>query len=282
VIVKIDRKNAVQEFSSYLAMTTSLKGGGGKSTFACALLDYLRSNGFIAAAYDADGAVGSFSDMHGLRDADGRLTDDQPSLDGVFAYNMRDESRATLINSLQMGHRLSVHDVGGGALSDVQRLFSDKNSVNRLFRALQACDACVIFYHLVTPDISTIESIALHLDLTDQLGPLSAHARHVAVLNRHGNRSDQDFPNWFGYLNAAGTVCGGKTRERLLAGGGAEMSLPALQDRTMSILKDCNCRFSDAVQDSRLTLLDQQRIQIFVEDFQDEMTAPIRALLGLV
>jgi len=59
----------MREFTSYLLTTTSLKGGGGKSTTASALVDAMRRHDLKIAAYDADGAIGSLSDMHAARDA---------------------------------------------------------------------------------------------------------------------------------------------------------------------------------------------------------------------
>lgn len=271
----------MRQFSSYMAITTSLKGGGGKSTFGCALLDFMRSYSMPVAAYDADGAIGSLNDMHATRDEAGNIENVQDPLKGVVDYNIRDESRAMLINALQQKHRHVLHDVAGGALAEMQRLFSDRDNLQNLFRALQAFDACAVFFHLVTPDNSTIESVALHLDLTENLGNSGAHARHVAVLNRHGNRVDQDFPQWFGYKDAEGTLRGGKTRERLLKGGGAEMDLPALNDRTMYMLKILQVPFSHASRDPRLSFLDQQRIRIFTEDFDTAMTSQVRDIMGL-
>ena len=249
------------EFSHYMCLTSSMKGGGGKSTLACTLLDFLRRHDVEVAAYDADGAIGTLSDMHAARDAD--------------------ESRALLFNSLAAGHRHILHDVAGGALADMQRLFGDENSLRNFFRALRSAHACVIFFHVVTPDVSTIESVALHLDLTEKLGDLAGNARHVAVLNRHGDRQDRDFPHWFGYTDAAGVVRGGKTRARLMSCGGAEMFLPALNDRTMSMLKELRRPFAKAVYDPALSFIDQQRVQIFMEDFENALTADVRGMLGL-
>lgn len=271
----------MRSFSSYLAITNSLKGGGGKSTLACALLDFMRRHNLPIAAHDADGAIGSLSDMHATRDDEGRMRAQQDPLTGVLGYNIRDESRAMLIDSLQHGHRHILHDVAGGALMDMQRLFSDRDSLRNLFRVLQSLDACMVFLHVVTPDASTVESVALHLDLTDGLGDLADHARHVAVLNRHGNRNDQDFPHWFGYTDANGDERGGKTRQRLLDGGGAEMDLPALNDRTMAMLKVLQVPFAQAARDPRLTLVDQQRVRIFCEDFDAAMVPQVRSLLEL-
>jgi hypothetical protein len=271
----------MKNFNSYLMLTTSLKGGGGKSTLACALLDQLRHHGIPTAAYDADGAIGSLSDMHAQRDNRGRKLDEQDALHGVVGYNIRDESRALLVNSLGFGHRHILHDVAGGALVDLQRLFSDRDSLRNFSRALRDCDTCLVFLHLVTPDNSTIESVALHLDLTDALGDLAGQTRHVAVLNRHGDRTDQDFPMWFGYTDTQGTMRGGKTRQRLLDGGGAEMSLPALNERTMALLKELRMPFAQACRDRRLTLIGQQRISIFCEDFNAAMSPQVRQLIGL-
>lgn len=272
----------MRDFNTYLYLTTSLKGGGGKSAFANILVDALRSTDTSIAAYDADGAIGSLSDMHAQRDPSGQMIEPQCPLKGVCEYNIRDESRDMLLNSLQAGHTHVLHDTAGGSLVDVQRLFADQDSLAKFFRSLQTLNACVVFFHLITPDVSTIESVALHLDLADDLGSsLSQHARHIAVLNRHGDRRDQDFPHWFGSVNAVGEEFGGKTRARLIKSGGAEMNLPGLRDRTMSLLKNLNVPYSQAIRDPRLLLMDQQRIQIFTEDFQKELTPQVRTLMGL-
>jgi hypothetical protein len=272
----------MRDFSTYMAVTTSLKGGSGKSMFACALLDLLRRESVPVAAYDADGAIGSLADMHATRDAAGRIEDHQDPLAGVVGYNIRDDSRAAFVNSLAGGHRHVLHDVAGGALADLQRLFSDRDDLGKLLRALKTFDAVLVFFHLVTPDAATVESVARHLDLTGSLGPLSEQARHVAVLNRHADRVDQDFPLWFGYVDGTGRARGGKTRARLLEAGGAEMDLPALNDRTMALVKELGTSFTRAVDTPTLMLLDQQRVRMFTEDFAAAMTAEVRALFGLV
>lgn len=271
----------MKSYKSYLMLTTSLKGGGGKSMFACALLDYLRHHGIQTAAYDADGAIGSLSDMHALRDANGNQLDEQGALDGVVGYNIRDDDRTMLINSLGFGHKHILHDVAGGALVELQRLFADQDSLKNFARVLRDCDTCVVFFHLLTPDISTIKSVALHMKLTAALGDLSSYTRHVAVLNRQGNRTEHDFPMWTGYLDAQGEMRGGKTRQRLLESGGAEMHLPAVNERTMGMLKDLGLSFGNACRDRRLSLIDQQRISIFREDFDEAMTAGVRQQIGL-
>lgn len=276
----------MQKFKSYLAVTTSLKGGSGKSTFACAMLDNLRNGGASVAAFDADGAIGSLIDMHGSRDEDGNLLEEQIPTEGVFAYNIRDPSRSVLFESLGSEAPLILHDVAGGALADWERVLSDADDgLQDFFQGIQEQDACVVFLHLITPDRSTVESVAMHMDITDRLGDtaagdLSNHARHIAVLNRYGNRKNEDFPDWFGYEDANGVTRGGKTRKRLLDSGGAEMELPAVSDRTMALLKALQIPFKQAVQDPRLDLTNRQIISNFRKKFDAAMSVQVRALLG--
>jgi hypothetical protein len=277
----------MQKFTTYMAVTTSLKGGGGKSMFACAMLDNLRHGGVFVAAYDADGAVGSLIDMHGSRDKDGKLLEQQNPTEGVYAYNIRDGSRTMMFESLGSGAPLVLHDVAGGALGELERVLSDADDgLQDFFQGIQEQDACVVFMHLITPDRSTVESVAMHLDITDRLGDtaagdLSNHARHIAVLNRYGNRKNEDFPDWFGYEDANGVTRGGKTRKRLLESGGAEMELPAVSDRTMALLKALQIPFKQAVQDPRLDLTNRQIISNFRKKFDAAMSVQVRALLGL-
>ncbi len=267
---------------SVLLMTTSLKGGGGKSTLANAIVDYARRTRLDMAAYDADGAIGSLSDMHASRKADGRLIATQDPLAGVVGYNIRDDSRPMLFNSLGQGHARIVHDLAGGSLNDLQRIFDDQDGLKNFFRALNAAQTRPVFLHVVTPDASTVASVARHLNLTDELGELAKNASHIAVLNRHGNRKDRDFPDWYGYDDAEGTARGGKTRTRLLEGGGAEMDLPSLNDRTAAMVKALRIPFSAAMDDLRLDAHDRQRVRMFTQDFEEALAPHIRVLMGLI
>jgi hypothetical protein len=49
----------------------------------------------------------------------------------------------------------------------------------------------------------------------------------------------------------------------------------------MVMLKDLGLPFGQACRDPRLSLIDQQRISIFREDFDETMTADVRRLIGL-
>jgi hypothetical protein len=264
-----------------LIATTGHKGGTGKSLYGCVLLDFLRTNGSSVAAYDGDGAIGTMSEMHGFRTDDGTLAEEQDRLSGVVSYNIRDESRATLINSLAMGDNLILHDIAGGALADLQRIFDDEGNLKNLFSVLEDVDAQIVFAHLLTPDTATIESVALHIDLTDSLGDLGKRARHLAVLNRHAGRKNSDFSMWFGREDVNGQIEGGLTRSRLLDAGGAEMDLPALAPDTLAKLVAQRIPFGRAQRHPSLTLIDQQRVRIFRTEFERQMTPHVRNLLGV-
>ncbi|WP_281968926.1 hypothetical protein [Roseovarius nanhaiticus] len=273
--------NTSNPIQSVLLMTTSLKGGGGKSTLANAFVDYARRMQLPMAAYDADGAIGSLSHMHASRDARGNLVSPQDPLCGVVDYNIRDDTRSMLFNSVDKGHTLIMHDMAGGSLMDVQRVLDDHDGLTNFFRGMNATGTLPVFLHLVTPDASTVASVKRHLDLTEELGALAQEARHIAVLNRHGNRKDRDFPDWFGYVDGEGVTWGGKTRARLFDMGGAEMDLPSLNDRTMALVKDLRVPFSDAVDNKRLDANDRLRVRIFVQDFEKALTPQVRHLTGI-
>ena len=131
---------------SVLAMTTSLKGGTGKSFFASVLLDILRHRRVPVAAFDADGAIGALSAMHAARDAAGRLRDPQDAATGVVAYNIRDDSRTTLIDSLGCPEPLILHDLAGGSLADLQRLFDDRDGLHNFLRTAERLGITLVFF----------------------------------------------------------------------------------------------------------------------------------------
>ena len=81
-----------------LILVTGQKGGVGKSTFARALLDCLRSRGRSVAAFDGDGSVGHLLQYYGEKQ-NGKLKFEQNPLIGAGYYdlrNHRDNSRNLL------------------------------------------------------------------------------------------------------------------------------------------------------------------------------------------
>lgn len=264
-----------------LLMTTSLKGGTGKSLFACTLLDNLRSRGHHVAAYDGDGVIGTLSAMHALRNDAGRVVAPQDPIAGVVAYNVRDDSRNMLIDSAEQFSGLILHDLAGGALADLQRIFDDQGGLQNLFNTFKDMQIRPVFLHIITADKATVQSVATHMDMTEQLGDVGGIACHIAVLNRRGILKPADYPFWYGYKDADGQPQAGKTRERLLALGGIEIVLPHIDERTLALAKNLNIPLSAAIHDRQLPVVDRQRIRTFVTAFDDAMTPEVRAILGV-
>ncbi len=267
---------------TYLYMTTSLKGGTAKSLFASVLLDTLRAAGISIAAFDADGSIGSLSMMYAEKDENGVALVPQDPLTGVVSYNIRDESRDMLIDSAQQHQGgILLHDLAGGALMDMMRISDDQNSFRKLFETFNYAKIRPIFFHLVTSDKASVESVAIHLDLIDALGESGKQARHIAVINQRGGLRDDDFPFWFGFTDHNGVAKGGMTRKRLLAAGGAEMKLPHINERTLALAKDLGIPLSKAVTDSRLRMADQQRVRNFLTDFELGLSDDVRRVMGV-
>ena len=263
-----------------LLMTTSLKGGTGKSLFACALLDHLRTQGHPTGAYDGDGAIGTLSAMHASREG-GMMSAPQDPLTGVLAYNVREESRDTLIQSAEHHKGTNLHDLAGGALADLKRIFDDQGGLENLFAVFADLNIYPVFCHLITPDKATVESVAVHLDMIEGLGELGRIAGHIAILNQRGLLQKDDYPFWYGIKHKDGRETGGKTRSRLLAQGGAEMVLPHMNERTLALTKNLNIPFSEAIHTPKLDLVDRQRIRQFTTAFTNAITPEVGAILGV-
>jgi len=268
-------------FSKYIIVSTGQKGGSGKSTFLSTIADVLRSEQRTIAVFDGDGSIGSLSDMHGTRDEDGKLLMQQDPRVGVGSYDIRSDSRITLINSLALDTPHILHDLAGGSLVELQRIFADQDGLTKLFRALHSVDACIVFCHVITPDIGTVDSVRMTLDLIQNLGDLSSNARHIAVLNRHGGRRDDAFPLWFGETDTTGNQRGGKTRARLSADGGLEMDLPGLEDRLMARMQQRHLSFTQACNDPSLMIDEQIKSKLYLEDFKTSFRPEIRQIMGL-
>ena len=259
-----------------LIVTASQKGGSGKTVAACAFLDYLRAADVPVAAYDGDGAVGGFQSIHGTRDGKGNMLLEQDPESGVVVYDIRDaSSRDALIESLDTDIRIVLHDLAGGALLSLLQLFADGETEDlvNFNTALEDLDTDLIVLHLVTRDEGSVASIQKYLDFSETCTRL----RHVAIVNRFAGR-DADMWAWFGSPDGA---YGGKTRQRFLATGGLEMTLPALDPGAMKLVERLGLRFSDAINHRDLPLIQRQRVRQFQRAFASEMTPDIRDLIGV-
>jgi hypothetical protein len=255
---------------------TSQKGGVGKTIASCALLDCLRRRGFTIAAYDGDGANRGLSDMHATRTPDDhRLVAPQDPHSGVVTYDGRDRQDDSFVDSLEAGAGADaiLHDIAGGALGALVELFD--GGFEGLADVLRDVDARIVWLHLITRDDASVASCARYLQLCE-----SAPQRfgHIAVINRHSARDDAGFPAWLGSPDGRK---GGRTRARLLAGGGGEIELPALAETTMSLVRAARAPFHALLERRDISLAHRQRIRIFLRRFDGQLTPEMLARMGL-
>jgi hypothetical protein len=250
------------------------KGGVGKTMTARALLDIYRSEGVRAAAYDADGAVGGLVRLYGTRADDGAIVEVQDPLDGVSFYDLRsDRERNTLLDSIALDAGVILHDLPGGSMVDVQRVVDNGEGVTGLLDTFELHGTRMTLLHVVDNEIESAQSVGVHLDL------FGDRVDHVAIINMRECKGLSDFPYWAGY-EVGGVRKYGKARERLLAMGGKEILLPALQPATRAKVNAERLTFSKAKDAPSLTITERAHVAKFLRDFTANLE-PARKVLGL-
>lgn len=242
-----------------LILILGQKGGVGKSALAELVVAIIRAGGHIVAAFDADSAVSSLYQKLAVRDSNGVFLAEQDATEGVVRYNARDEHEASLlVNWLETSTPRAVHDLPGGSRDEIAKLLGAgaDGSLGELLDFLDEMDCSLVVLHPVTGDAANINS---------QLNTLNAfgdRARHVAVINRAFQNTENDILPWRT----------SRTRKRLLEQGGREIELPALSSDIFQKLKTGHQPLmSDGIA-AKLTLLDRQRLKIFQRDFQREFS----------
>jgi hypothetical protein len=258
-----------------VALVANEKGGVGKSVFTRALVDHLRTNGRRVAAYDADGSVGATVRVLGSRDDHGSIDREQDPVEGVGYYNGRAENeRNILLDSIETGERLYVHDLAGGLLADLTRIVDGGEGLDGLLDAFELHRYKLTVFHVISPDVGAAQSVARWMNLVGD------RADHVAVINLKHGKPPSDFPFWYGFTDAKGVQKGGKTREKLFAAGGVEIEFPSLPSGTFAKLDAENIAFSQAERAGILTITERAHVAKFQRDFADAL-APAHPLLGL-
>ena len=258
-----------------VALVANEKGGVGKSVFTRTLVDHLRTAGKRVAAYDADGSVGATARVLGSRDAKGLVERIQNPVAGIGYYNGRaDDERNTLLDSIESGERLYIHDLAGGLLADLTRIVDGGEGLDGLLDAFEAHGYRLTVFHVISPDVGAAQSVARWLSL------IGDKADHVAVINLRHGKPPADFPFWYGFTDAKGLAKGGKTREALLALGGVEIEFPALPAGTFAKLDAENIPFTRADKAGLLTITERAHVAKFLRDFATALT-PALPLLGL-
>ncbi len=259
-----------------LLITSSQKGGVGKTFLANVLLDLYRQKNMPVDAFDGDGSIGGLISIHGTRLTDGEIAIEQDPSCGVAPYDIRDHnSRAQLINSLETDADIILHDLAGGSLGDLCMLFGDDPATGLLGldEVLEDLKVNLTILHLITRDEGSVASVELFLSLTEGCERI----RHIAVINWHRAR-ETDLWLWFGTGNGDH---GGQTRNLFLHRGGLEMSIPDLDDSTAAILTSAAIPFSVAIEQRSLSLLHRQRSKLFFRTFEAGLSDEVRDRLGL-
>jgi len=268
------RTRAAPVLPRRLVLVASEKGGVGKSVFTRTLIDFLRSNGSRIAAYDADGGIGATLRVLGLRDDRGDLVDEQCAIQGVGYYQGRVEGeRNMVLDCMASREPLCVHDLAGGLLGDLTRIIDEGASLDGFMAAIEAEGYRLTIVHVISPDVGSAQSVGRWLDLTED------HADQVAVVNLKHGKPPADFPFWYGFVDAYGEKKGGKTRARLLSGGGVEIEFPALASGTFAKLDASNIAFSRAA-DVGLSVTERAQVVRFLKEFGDNL-APAKKFLGI-
>ena len=258
-----------------VALVANEKGGVGKSVFTRTLVDHLRVSGKRVAAYDADGSVGATARVLGSRDAHGSIERIQDPVEGIGYYNGRaDDERNILLDSIESGEKLYVHDLAGGLLADLTRIVDGGEGLDGLLDAFETHGYKLTVFHVISPDVGAAQSVARWLGL------IGDKADHVAVINLKHGRPPADFPFWYGFTDAKGAAKGGKTREKLLASGGVEIEFPALPSGTFAKLDSENIPFTRADKAGLLTITERAHVTKFLRDFAAALT-PALPFLGL-
>jgi hypothetical protein len=268
------RASATPAAIKRVALVANEKGGVGKSVFTRTLVDFLRMNGKRVAAYDADGSVGATVRVLGTRDENNSIERDQDPVQGVGYYNGRAENeRNILLDSIESGEQLYVHDLAGGLLADLTRIVDSGEGLDGLLDAFEAHGYRLTIFHVISPDVGAAQSVARWLGL------IGDRADHVAVINLKHGKPPTDFPFWYGFTDAKGDTKGGKTRKALLESGGVEIEFPALPSGTFAKLDAENIRFTRADKAGILTITERAHIAKFLRDFGEGL-APALPFLG--
>ena len=143
-----------------VALVANEKGGVGKSVFTRTLVDCLRANGQRVAAYDADGSVGATVRVLGTRDVNGSIEREQDPVAGVGYYNGRAENeRNILLDSIETGEALYVHDLAGGLLADLTRIVDLGEGLEGLLDAFDVHGYRLTIFHVISPDVGAAQSV---------------------------------------------------------------------------------------------------------------------------
>ena len=247
------------------------KGGTGKSTAARALVDYARRIGVRTAAWDTDGSVGQLLQCYGTKDRNGGILPEQDPCVGAGYFNIRNDRQRDRLFASVTGQDapLSVYDMPGGILAELDRLFDAPGAGGR----------CVVdgFGRLgvdVTVAVVLTPMFASAKDLTLAVKSFGDGARYAAIKNRAFGEPE-DFVYFDGFTDSAGKQQGGGGAREIARLNGAVMVLPRLHPRTFAVIDRKRLSFADANRlrsdEGGLDLLDRMRLAHWLQELDAEI-----------
>lgn len=245
------------------------KGGTGKSTWARGLADLYRLTRRPAALFDGDWLARSLFKFFRSADDQGRpLTlDRQDPRRGCILYDARDRryGRDLLLNSMAFpGVDVILHDLPAGFRTDISWLMSVSNPTEALKDF--AASAEMLGHRMVLVNVFTPSPSDFHTApwLAETVG------RSATVIGvRNGLFDPPSYAVW--QRDAA---------KGFAAAGGIEIEVPRLNPVISVMCDQRTLRFTEAINDERLTLADRLRLVAWLRRFAESL-APVAEALRL-
>jgi hypothetical protein len=259
-----------------MVAAVSSKGGVGKTFTQSLLLDAYRTADADVVAYDADSKNRGLVRMHGSRGADGNLLEVQDLKTGVTPYDLTDKRGGQkFLDSVALEAKILQHDLPANPLKHLEDITDGGDGVQMLLDVLDDNNVHLTLLHVIDPGLDSAQSVG------EYINTFGDRASHIAVLNLRecDGPVETVFRYWFGYAEKDGAKRYGKTRERLLAMGGAEIRLPALPSTTRSTIEAEKLTFAAARKSPLLTITEKAHVAKLIRDFGVAIE-PVRPLLG--
>lgn len=245
------------------------KGGTGKSTWARGLADLYRLTRRPAALFDGDWLARSLFKFYRSGDEQGRplSLDRQDPRRGCILYDARDRryGRDLLLNSMAFpGVDVILHDLPAGFRTDISWLMSVSNPTEALKDF--AASAEMLGHRMVLVNVFTPSPSDFHTApwLAETVG------RSATVIGvRNGLFDPPSYAVW--QRDAA---------KGFAAAGGIEIEVPRLNPIISVMCDQRTLRFTEAINDERLTLADRLRLVAWLRRFAESL-APVAEALRL-
>ena len=264
-------------FDKVAIFVCSQKGGAGKTTFARALLDVLRCEGYTVAAYDADGNVGQLLQHYGLRGARGVLLARQDPCAGCGFFDIRaDDDRDLLLNALATEPPILLFDLPGGVVGELGKVVDGGDTPCGLFGEYRDRGYAVTIVVVMTPVHASVRTVQ------HSINAFGTTVRYVAVKNLAFGAEDA-FVLFDGCDQDGLRLPPSRGKQALLEHGGVIVAMPALEPRSYALLDIYNLGYIEAVRGhgpaGTIPIADRVRVRHWLQEFDRRLT-PARRLLG--